>query len=37
VTALGDLGRHSRTAFGPARLPMNVPIELELTFAYRSG
>ena len=36
VAALGDFGRHSRTAFGPARLPRDVPVELEITFAYRN-
>jgi hypothetical protein len=31
---LGDRGRHSRTAFPVPRLPKNVSIELEITFAY---
>lgn len=35
VAALGARGKHSRTAFAPAKLPKNVPIELEITFAYR--
>lgn len=35
ASALGERGRHSRTAYGPRRLPKNVPIELEITFAYR--
>ena len=33
--ALGDRGVHSRTAFPVPRLPKNVSIELEITFAYR--
>ncbi len=31
---LGARGRHTRTAFGPARLPLDVSIELEITFLY---
>jgi enamine deaminase RidA (YjgF/YER057c/UK114 family) len=33
--ALGERGRHSRSAFAPTRLPMNLSIELEITFGYR--
>ncbi len=35
VAALEDRGRHSRTAFLASRLPKDVSIELEITFAYR--
>lgn len=35
VHAFGDKGRHSRTAYPTPRLPKNVSIELEITFAYR--
>ena len=35
--ALGDRGLHSRTAFPVPRLPKNVSIELEITFAYREA
>ncbi len=35
VAALGEKGRHSRTAYAPTRLPRDVCIELEITFAYR--
>ena len=31
---LGSRGRHTRTAFAPARLPLDVSIELEITFLY---
>ena len=34
LEVLGDRGRHSRTAFAHPRLPRNVSIELQLTFAY---
>jgi len=34
VAALGDRGKHSRSAYGPSRLPRNIPIELEITFIY---
>lgn len=34
VNALGERGRHSRTAFPTLRLPRNISIELEITFAY---
>ncbi|MEV0394203.1 RidA family protein [Polymorphospora rubra] len=33
---LGDRGGHTRTAFSPARLPHDVCVELEITFAYRA-
>ncbi len=33
--ALGDRGRHSRTAYAPTQLPKQIAIELEITFAYR--
>lgn len=36
VAVLGEAGRHSRTAFGPGRLPRDVPIELEITFVSRT-
>jgi hypothetical protein len=32
--ALGERGRHSRTAYGAGRLPKDIPIELEITFVY---
>ena len=34
LLALGDRGRHARTAFAPMRLPKNNSIELVVTFAY---
>jgi hypothetical protein len=34
LVALGDRGRHARTAFAPARLPLGNSIELVVTFAY---
>jgi enamine deaminase RidA (YjgF/YER057c/UK114 family) len=34
VEALGDRGRHARTAFGVPRLPRDNSIELVVTFAY---
>src|SRR5262249_30472529 len=34
VAALGERGKHSRTAYPHARLPRDIPIELEITFAY---
>ena len=34
VAALGERGRHSRTAYPAARLPKDIPIELEITFVY---
>jgi hypothetical protein len=34
VAALGERGQHSRTAYGAARLPKDIPIELEITFVY---
>ena len=36
VAALGERGKHSRTAYPAARLPKDVPIELEITFVYRA-
>lgn len=30
---LGNRGRHARTAFAPARLPLDAPVELVVTFA----
>jgi hypothetical protein len=33
--ALGERGRHSRTAYAPTLLPKQISIELEITFAYR--
>ncbi len=32
--ALGERGRHTRTAFLAPRLPLDVAVELEITFAY---
>jgi len=34
VAAFGDAGRHTRTAFMAPRLPLDVSVELEITFAY---
>jgi enamine deaminase RidA (YjgF/YER057c/UK114 family) len=34
LAALGERGRHARTAFAPPRLPGDNSIELALTFAY---
>lgn len=34
LAALGDRGRHARTAFAPPRLPLDNSIELAITFAY---
>jgi enamine deaminase RidA (YjgF/YER057c/UK114 family) len=34
LLALGDRGKHARTAFAPPRLPRNNSIELIVTFAY---
>ena len=34
LLALGDKGKHARTAFAVARLPKNNSIELVVTFAY---
>jgi enamine deaminase RidA (YjgF/YER057c/UK114 family) len=34
LLALGERGKHARTAFAPARLPKNNSIELVVTFAY---
>jgi hypothetical protein len=35
VQALGDRGKHSRTAYSPLLLPRGLSIELEITFAYQ--
>lgn len=35
AAALEERGQHSRTAYPHARLPHNISIELEITFAYR--
>jgi enamine deaminase RidA (YjgF/YER057c/UK114 family) len=32
VAALGDLGRHARSAVGSASLPLNAPVEVEAIF-----
>jgi len=32
--ALGERGRHARTAFAVGRLPKNNSVELAVTFAY---
>jgi enamine deaminase RidA (YjgF/YER057c/UK114 family) len=34
LLALGDRGKHARTAFAPTRLPRDNSIELVVTFAY---
>ena len=34
LLALGDRGKHARSAFAPGRLPKNNSIELVVTFAY---
>jgi enamine deaminase RidA (YjgF/YER057c/UK114 family) len=34
LIALGDRGKHARTAFAPPRLPKNNSIELIITFAH---
>jgi enamine deaminase RidA (YjgF/YER057c/UK114 family) len=34
LLALGERGKHARTAFAPTRLPKNNSIELVVTFAY---
>lgn len=33
LAALGERGRHARTAFAPGRLPLDVSVELAVTFA----
>ena len=33
VSVLGERGRHTRTAFSPARLPLNLAVELVVTAA----
>ncbi|MBC8137130.1 MAG: RidA family protein [Fibrella sp.] len=35
--ALGERGKHSRTAYAPLQLPRGLSIELEITFAYRDS
>jgi enamine deaminase RidA (YjgF/YER057c/UK114 family) len=35
VTVLGERGRHARTAFTPAQLPLNVAVELVVTAAVK--
>ena len=35
IAALGEKGRHARTAVSTARLPLNAPIELAVTFAVK--
>jgi enamine deaminase RidA (YjgF/YER057c/UK114 family) len=35
--ALGERGRHARTAFAPPRLPKNNSIELVVVFAFEPG
>ena len=34
LAVLGEHGKHSRTAYPHLRLPKNICIELEITFAY---
>jgi enamine deaminase RidA (YjgF/YER057c/UK114 family) len=36
ANVLGERGQHTRTAYPAPRLPKNVSIELEITFAYSS-
>ena len=36
TTVLGDRGRHTRAAFTPARLPLDVAVELVVTASVRS-
>lgn len=36
VAALGDRGKHARSAVGVARLPMDAPVEVEAIFAIRT-
>jgi enamine deaminase RidA (YjgF/YER057c/UK114 family) len=35
IDALGDVGRHARSAIGVAELPRGVPVEIEFVFAIR--
>lgn len=35
VTVLGERGRHTRTAFTPAQLPLNLAVELVVTAAVK--
>lgn len=35
--ALGERGRHTRTAYAAQRLPKNLSIELEIVFGYREA
>lgn len=37
VTALGDIGRSPRSAIGVASLPMNAPVEIELTLQLKES
>lgn len=37
VAVLGDRGRHTRTAFTPPQLPLNLSVELVVTAAVRSA
>ena len=37
VAVFGPRGRHTRTAYPAARLPRDVSIELEITFAYEDA
>lgn len=36
IAVLGERGKHSRTAYHHSRLPRNIMVELEITFAYRA-
>lgn len=36
-SALGERGKHARTAFAPPRLPRNNSVELVVTFSYREA
>ncbi|HNC99846.1 MAG TPA: RidA family protein, partial [Myxococcota bacterium] len=37
VAVLGERGRHTRTAFTPAALPLNVAVELVVTACLKPG
>ena len=37
VEALGERGAHARTAVGVSSLPLNMPVELAVTFAVRTS
>ena len=37
VAVLGERGRHTRTAFTPASLPLNLAVELTVTASIKPG